>query len=297
VEWAWIINTRIIITNTQITSLIRNDEAFFIKRSLSRRVTFALMKKIGFFLLSVICTASIQAQNGQVQAKSGFFYFALGSHVAGYTRSDIHLKSTAQPSFDFVLEKVRGTDDKFLKSTGGAMQYDYQVGYYFKKKNFGIEYNFDHIKYFARHDQTVKTVGTVNGEKVDANLPITTYVQNFEHSNGGNYILLNFVKWKDLVASKDQKRVLNLMYKVGGGVVLPKTNSTIMDKHRDDTYNIAGYVFALEGGLRYNFLKNIFIESSLKGAFANYTHILIADGTGHQHWFSGQFLLMAGFQF
>jgi hypothetical protein len=70
-----------------------------------------------------------------------------------------------------------------------------------------------------------------------------------------------------------------------------------MNKKRDDTYNVAGYVLALEGGVRYNLLKNFFVESSLKGAFANYTRILIADGSGNQRWFSGQFLLMAGFQF
>ena len=255
------------------------------------------MKQVKIFCLLLLTAFVAQAQSGQVKSKSGIFYFALGSHVAGYTRSDIYLQSAVQPSFDFVLKKVRGTDDKFLKSTGGAMQYDYQAGYYFIKKKFGIEYNFDHIKYFARHDQVVRTIGTVQGENINADIPIDSLVQNFEHSNGGNYILLNFVKWKDLVASKNQKRVLSLMYKAGGGIVLPKTNSTIMHKHRDDTYNVAGYVFALEGGLRYNFLKNVFIESSLKGAFANYAHILIADGTGHQHWFSGQFLIMAGFQF
>ncbi|MGZ3851928.1 MAG: hypothetical protein ACXVBX_04000 [Flavisolibacter sp.] len=251
------------------------------------------MKRLPAFILAMVCLSC----GAQTKEKTGVFYFALGSHVAGYTNSDIHLKSTAQPSFDFVLEQVKGTDDKFLASTGGAMQYDYQFGYYFKKKNFGIEYNFDHVKYFAKHDQTVRTVGTVNGQKVDEVLPITTYVQNFEHSNGGNYFLLNFVKWKDLVASKDRKRILDLMYKAGAGIVMPKTNSTIMNNHKDDTYNVAGYVIALEGGIRYNFLKNMFIESSVKGAFANYSHILIYNGTGRQHWFSGQFLLMAGFQF
>jgi hypothetical protein len=255
------------------------------------------MKTTKLFLSFLLIAAIAEAQSGQVKSKSGVFYFALGSHVADYSNSDIHLKSNSQPSFDFVLKNVKATDDEFLKSTGGAMQYDYQVGYYFKKKNFGIEYNFDHVKYFAKHDQTVRTIGTVNGQRVDENLPITTYVQNFEHSNGGNYFLLNFVKWKDLATSKDQKRTVSLMYKAGGGIVLPKTNSTVMNKHRDDTYNVAGYVVALEGGLRYNLLKFFFVESTLKGAFANYSHILIADGTGKQHWFSGQFLLMAGFQF
>jgi len=251
------------------------------------------MKRIIVSLLIIVST-SLHAQQGQLQNKSGIFYIAIGTHDAYFTKSDIHLKSTA---FDFVLKNVKGTDDKFLHATGGPIQYDYQVGYYFKKKNFGIEYNFDHIKYFARHDQSVRTVGTVNDQKIDAVLPITTYVQNYEHTNGANYVLLNFVKWKELIKCKNSDRILNLLMKAGVGAVVPRTNSTIMNKHRDDTYNVAGYLFALEGGLRYNFAKHFFAEGTLKGAYANYMRVLIADGHGDQHWFSGQMLFMVGYQF
>lgn len=251
------------------------------------------MKRSILFVAFLFAAGLAIAQKGRVENKSGVLYFAFGSHDAYYTKSDIHFKSDA---FDFTLKKVKAVDDEFLKATGGAAQYDYQVGYYFKNKKFGIEYNFDHVKYFARHDQTVRTVGTVNGQKIDEDLPITTYVQNFEHSNGGNYVLLNFVKWKNLAESKNEKSVLDLLLKAGGGIVLPKTNSEILHNHRDDKYKIAGYVFALEGGLRYVFFKNFFIEPSAKGAFANYTHFLIANGRGNQHWFSAQFLIMAGAQ-
>jgi len=247
-------------------------------------------------ILSLLCLSTViftNAQSGQVQTKLGVFYVGVGTHDAWFTKSDIHLKTS---SYDFILKNVKGTDDQFLHATGGPIQYDYQVGYYFKKKNFGIEYNFDHIKYFARHDQNVRTVGTINGQKIDEVLPITTYVQNYEHTNGANYVLLNFVKWKELMKNKNSDRILNLLLKAGAGAVVPRTNSTIMNKHRDDTYNIAGYVFALEGGLRYNFAKHFFAEGTFKGAYANYMRVLIADGHGDQHWFSGQFLIMAGFQ-
>lgn len=254
------------------------------------------MRKTALLFVLVTFIIKGQAQNASLDTRNGIAYFAFGTHDAYYSKSNIHLQSTANPSFDFILKKVKANDDQFLKATGGAAQYDYQFGYYFKKKNFGIEYNFDHIKYFARHDQDVRTVGVINGSKIDADTAITTYVQNFEHSNGGNYALLNFVKWENLAASRNRKSVLDLMLKAGGGVVVPKTNSTIMGKHRDDRYKIAGYVFALEGGLRYSIFKIFFIEPSFKGAYANYTHFLIADGKGNQHWFSAQFLLLAGFQ-
>lgn len=252
------------------------------------------MKHILLSLSCLLVIAYTNAQSGQVKTRSGVFYIAVGTHDAYYTKSDIHLKTG---TLDFVLKDVKGTDDKFLHATGGPLQYDYQVGYYFKKKNFGIEYNFDHVKYFARHDQSVRTVGTVNGQKIDEVLPITTYVQNYEHTNGANYVLLNFVKWKELTKGKNPNHILNLLLKAGAGAVVPRTNSTIMNQHRDDTYNIAGYLFALEGGLRYGFAKHFFAEATLKGAYANYMRILIADGHGSQRWVSGQMLIMAGFQF
>lgn len=251
------------------------------------------MKRVILSLSCLLAVMFINAQSGQVKTKSGVFYIAVGTHDANFTKSDIHLKTS---SLDIVLQNVKGTDDKFLHATGGPIQYDYQVGYYFKKKNFGIEYNFDHIKYFASHDQSVRTVGTVNGQKIDAVLPITTYVQNYEHTNGANYVLLNFVKWQELAKDKNSKRILNLLLKAGAGAVVPRTNSTIMDQHRDDTYNIAGYLLALEGGLRYNFAKHFFAEATLKGAYANYMRVLIAGGHGDQHWFSGQTIFMFGFQ-
>lgn len=252
------------------------------------------MKRFLILVLALTAGLALQAQSAKVEGKSGVFYFGIGTHKIFYTKSDLHLVGNGTTPFDLTLKKVKAKDDFFLKKTGGAPQYDYKMGYYFKNKNFGIEFNFDHVKYFVRHDQTVKTVGTVNGEKVDSDLPVTTYVENFEHSDGANYALFNFVKWKNLSAT-EKVSGFNWELKAGLGPVIPKTNSTILGNHWDDRYKIAGYVIALETGLRYNY-KFIFIEPSFKAAYANYTHFLIADGHGNQRWLSAQFILSVGAQ-
>lgn len=254
------------------------------------------MKRLSFLLLFVGLASMGLAQTQRSENKKGIFYFGAGTHKIFYTKSDLHLVGNGNPSFDFILKNVKAKDDFFLKKTGGAPQYDYKMGYYFKKKNFGIEFNFDHVKYFVRHDQIVRTVGTIDGRKTDEDLPVTTYVQNFEHSDGANYALFNFVKWKSLPSSNN-KSYLDWEIKAGAGPVIPKTNSMIMGKHWDDRYKIAGYVIAVETGLRYSFHKNFFIEPSFKGAYANYRHFLIADGYGNQRWFSAQFILAVGTQF
>lgn len=252
------------------------------------------MKRSPFFLVFVIAAFLAQAQSGKIKGKSGVLYFGIGTHKIFYTKSDLHLVSNGADAFDITLKKVRAKDDFFLKKTGGAPQYDYKMGYYFKKKNFGIEFNFDHVKYFVRHNQVVRTVGTIDNQNVDEEMPVTTYVQNFEHSDGANYALFNFVKWKNLSCTQNKSN-LDWELKAGAGPVIPKTNSTIRNKHWDDHYKIAGYVLALETGLRYNY-KSVFIEPSFKAAYADYTHFLIADGYGNQKWLSAQFILSIGAQ-
>lgn len=255
------------------------------------------MKKCSLFFLPLLVFLSASAQTQRFENKSGVLYFGAGTHKIFYTTSDLHLVSNGTTPFDFVLRGVKAKDDFFLKKTGGAPQYDYKMGYYFKKKNFGIEFNFDHVKYFVRHDQAVRTVGMVNGQKIDEELPVTSYVQNFEHSDGANYALFNFVKWKTLSCGTNTRNYLDWELKAGAGPVIPKTNSTIMNRHWDDHYKIAGYVVAVETGLRYSFLKNFFVEPSFKAAYANYRHFLISEGYGNQRWFSAQFILAVGAQF
>lgn len=236
-------------------------------------------------------------QKRNAQSKKGIFYFAAGTHKIFYTKSDIRLTGQGNPVFDLSFKNIKAKDDFFLKGNGGAPQYDYKFGYYFNRKKFGLEFNFDHVKYFVKKDQVVKTEGTLNGQKIDDDIPITTYIQNFEHSDGANYALLHLVKWLNLSRRNRDGNALLLEWKAGVGAVVPKTNSTIMGKHWDDQYKIAGYVMDIEAGLRYQFLKNFFVEPSFKAAYANYRRFLIADGHGSQKWLSAQFILAVGTQF
>jgi hypothetical protein len=170
------------------------------------------------------------------------------------------------------------------------------VGYYFKKKNFGIEFNFDHLKYFVTPGQEVQVKGQISGVPVDEKMVISPGFVQLEHSDGANYAMLNFVKLKPLTSPK-KKSSLDLVLKAGAGIVIPKTNSTIMGVRYDEAYVLSGYVAGLEGGLRYNFLKYGFLTGTLKGAYANYHKFRIANGRGSQDWFSGQVNLIAGAQF
>jgi len=249
---------------------------------------------IAVWAILISTSARAQATNS---LKNGTVYFAFGTNLSFYSKSDIHLTSYSSPAFDFTLQKVRGKDDGGLKTNGGAPQYSLQLGYYSHKKNWGIEFNFDHIKYFIRQNQRVKLNGTINNAAYNTDTLITPQLISLEHSDGANYALFKLVKWLALAKDGQQHTLLNLVLKAGAGPVVPKTNSTIMGIHWDDRYHVAGYVIAIEGGLRYNIGRYLFAEGNAKGAYANYKNFLIANGSGSQQWYGMHASLLIGVQF
>ena len=242
---------------------------------------------------------SLQLEGQPVQPNSknekGIFYFAFGSHRIFYTPSTIHIVRTSDSFFDFKLIKVKGRDEGGLRFDE-APQFSYTIGYYFKKQKLGIEYQYDHIKYFVRQNQAVPLKGRIGNEQFDQDTVINADFFQLEHSDGGNYAMINLVKWIPLT-STDKWITAELMLKAGMGLVNPKTNSTILGMHRDDKYHVSGYVFGIESGFRLRLGKYFFGTGTCKGAWANYNHFLIWNGYGKQRWFSGQFNYMVGCQF
>lgn len=251
-------------------------------------------------VFSILCLLIISMVNGQqpIQEKNkkGILYFSAGTHRAFYTPSNIRFVSHENPGFDFTLKNVRARDDQGFRFHSSP-QYTYNLGYYSFKKKLGIEFQFDHLKYIMRQDQIRHLTGRIDNSDYDQDTLLHAGFIQFEHTDGANYAMLNLMKWMNISSSHDQKRSLDLFVKAGGGVVVPKTNSTIMGRHYDDEYAISGFVLGVEPGIRYNFLKNVFTSASVKGAFANYNRFRIAEGYGSQKWFSIQFTLMAGIQF
>jgi hypothetical protein len=256
------------------------------------------MQRILLFVVVCFLSVSAGAQSKTVLLKDRtLIYFSVGTERVFYTPSSIRFVSEkGQPSFDFTLEKARAHDEGGLEFKSDAPQYSYNLGYYSPRKKFGLEFEFDHIKYIMRSNQVVRLKGTINGQHYDKDTLVGPDFVQFEHTDGANYAMLSFVKQKTLASSRNQKNFLELVLKAGAGPVIPKTNSTIMGGKFDDEYAISGYVIGIEPGLRYNLFKYAFVTGSFKGAYANYQHFVILNGHGNQKWVSGQFNLMVGVQ-
>lgn len=247
------------------------------------------------FILSTLAKAQAPWVSGNMKKGKGdhILYFALGTHRSFYTPGDIQFRSSKSPSFDFTLKNAKGKDEGGFKWRT-APQFSYYAGIYFTKKNFGLEYHYDHTKYFLRPNQVLRLQGTINGQQYDKDTLVGNDFVQLEHSDGANYAMVNFVKWKRLASDKKQNHSLDLETKVGLGIVNPKTNSTILGNHYDEKYFLSGYVVGVESGLRYNFLRRIFAHGSFKLAYANYNNFLIYSGRGKQQWLSAQVLFYVG---
>ena len=249
-------------------------------------------------IISLLClvVSSINSQSGKKEkTPKGTIYFALGSHRIFFTPSTIHVNRTANPQYNFTLEKVKGRDEGGLIFKT-APQFSYTLGYYFKNKNWGIEYQYDHIKYYVKQNQVVRMHGTIGNKEYNTDTLITPDFFKFEHTDGGNYAMINVVKWLPLSSKEHKWYVPDLMIKGGFGLVNPKTSSTILGNYRDDRYHLSGYVVGFESGFRFTPVKHLFVTGTFKGVFANYNDILIAGGRASQKWFSGQFNYMIGGQ-
>jgi hypothetical protein len=228
--------------------------------------------------------------------KKGIIYFAGGSHRIFYTPCDIQIIRGGSSPLNFTLEKVKAKDEGGLKFDT-APQFSYTVGYYFTEKKFGLEYHYDHIKYFVRQNQLVRLKGTIGSQSYNKDTTLTPDFFQMEHSDGGNYCMFNVVKWKTLAEAKDKKFNVTLLMKAGIGFGNPKTNTTIMGQHRDDKYHLSGYIAGLESGFRFLLWKYFIVTGTFKGVYAHYYDFLIANGKARQQFFSGQLNYMVGAQF
>jgi hypothetical protein len=227
----------------------------------------------------------------------GLLYGGIGFHRVFFTRSDIRFHDSQTGNYDFTLEKVKAKDDNNFNVGKGfdAPQYSLRIGWVFRKKDAGIEFNFDHVKYIAVQDQRLHVKGQINGTKLDKDTLLGKDFIQYEHTDGANYFMLNFIKRRVLIANNKSK--LSLVCKPGAGLVIPRTDSRIMGRHRDDRYHVAGFVVGIEGSLRYEFLKYFFLEPAVKFAYARYGNVLLyGDGRARQHWFSFQAIAVAGIQ-
>lgn len=118
-----------------------------------------------------------------------FVYFAFGTNLSFYFKSDVNLKSSTSPHYNFTLRNVRGKDDQGLYFDNGARSIVTSWVIIARRRSSGLNSIFDHIKYYMRQFQRIHLRGSINDQLYNTDTVLKPGFVQLEHSDGANYAI------------------------------------------------------------------------------------------------------------
>lgn len=246
----------------------------------------------------------------------GKFFVSWGGNRGYFTDSDLHFKGDG---YDFTVENAKSHDlpkgwNIDYVTPGGltSSQTNVKMGYFIKDK-YLVSLGIDHMKYVMTQDQTANVNGTINLPLAEAGSAFNGTYNNtpvnftdgkflkFEHTNGLNYINTEIARFDDISSFFGIKNTdifqLNLTEGLGLGMLVPRTDATVLGKPRHDEFHISGYGFSANAGLNFTFFKYFYMQTELKGGYINMTDVKTtyssADHAEHDFWY-GQTIISFG---
>ena len=224
----------------------------------------------------------------------GKFYILWGYNRDWYAKSDIHFRNKdGDPSrqdnfgvYDFKIYDAVAHDrpdfDKLPDVINITVpQFNFRIGYYLDKKcTQGFEINYDHAKYVVDNYQTVRMKGEIFGSTIDKDTILDPLYFHFEHTDGANFWLINYVRRFSLFESLSGRSSLGMIAKAGAGFVMPRTDVTIFGNRINNNWHIAGPCAGVEAGMRAVFFRHLSFELTAKTVIARYIDCLV-QGKGH----------------
>lgn len=239
--------------------------------------------------------------------KKGDLSIYWGWNGSNYTNSDIHFSGN---NYNFTLNDVVALDRQsafdpaiyFNPANMTIPQYNLRIGYFIHDK-YQLSIGADHMKYVMRNYQDVTINGEINvgsgydGTYSGETINLKPNFLLFEHTDGLNYENIELRRFDEIIQKKNFS--LSLNEGIGAGVMIPKTNTTLLNNQRYDEFHLAGYGLSLVGSLNFTFYKHFFIQSELKGGFIHMPDIrttMNSSDKASQHFFFAQYNVVFGFR-
>jgi len=261
-----------------------------------------------------------QANFDSALRNEGNWYFSWGYSRQQYAPSDIHV---TQPDIgsDFVVHKARASDfPSSPEDTVSSLfnldltnpQENIRIGKFLNlEKTFAVELSIDHTKYNVDLGQTVAVTGTVKNAAYNKDMVVTSDNFGYNLHNGLNHVMVNAVWLRHLRGPEKQPGDLQLISRVGAGLLIPHADNTIFSNANEvgpkntnvccfsstDWWQINGWTAGVEVGLRYRVYKTMYLELTAKGAYGVLRGVPVYKGTADQTIWMSEQVLSTGFLF
>jgi len=270
------------------------------------------------FAISLINLNVIAQKTDSIKYTSsnkGKFFLSWGGNRESFSESDIHFKGDG---YNFTIKNATAHDkpkgwhiDYINPSSVTVPQTNFKLGY-FISDHYAISFGVDHMKYVMYRNKNRTLDGYIdlplteegsqyNGTYNNEEFFVSEEFLMFEHTNGLNYIYAEFARVDDISSifniKNTDKFQLNITEGLGGGILYPKTNTTMLDKERYDEFHLAGYGISLNAGLNFTFFKHFFIQLDLRGGYINMPDIRTTNNSAEsasQHFFYLQRVISFG---
>jgi len=268
------------------------------------------MRSISLLLLTLFSSVLMaQEESQEVKSRKGEVFLYWGWNRSMYSTSDIHFSGN---DYDFTIENTVAHDRQTPFSTYDYFhplritipQFNARIGY-FISNNYSISIGADHMKYVVDSMQKATVNGFIENSGTDfdgvyenESIDLDPDLLLFEHTDGLNYINVEVRRTDEFW--RRNKISLDLSEGVGIGVLIPKTNATLLNNARHDDFHLAGYGLSAVSAAQLNLGKYLFVSSELKAGFIHMPDIRTtmndADKAS-QYFFFGQANIVFGVRF
>jgi len=236
------------------------------------------------FFIALFSLFSLTSFSQQTN-KKGSYYITWGYNRSSYANSDIRFVG---PGYDFTLLNAKALDfptpiRDFKTYVNPELlsipQFNFHAGY-FIKDNLSISIGWDHMKYVVTDDQIVRVTGFINLQTSTPSITVNpAYVGTFnqtpleldpdefvhlEHTDGYNYASIEIEHYKSLFQSKKSRFAIDWIRGVGIGALVPRSDVHVFGVGKNNYWNLAGGGASLKTGLKFNFSKLLFFETTIK---------------------------------
>ena len=251
-------------------------------------------------IIATLITGSASAPSSQPKPSvppTGW-YVSWGYNTAQYAPVDIHFVQSGLGN-DFLFSRAEMHDSKawdIWNHPPTVPQYSFRVGK-FIKPDLAIELNFDHAKAILTQEQNVAVSGTINGASVNATMPVSQVVQEYQLNNGANFVLINLVRRFQLLGPRDRTGNISAFVKAGAGFTVPHTQNIVLGQPNEKGFQFGGFGAGVEGVIRGHVYRTIYAEFSQKGFYGQYRNVNINAGKASQHLWAYVTVLQFGTTF